>query len=99
MTRLHFAMRGCDSFPPLLPQRARVGHGVGLVDHDDLAPGDAECVLDDPGDTAIRVEVFLNGDLIAGALLESPAHAHVEALRVLAHDQKVDLPSILAAEG
>src|ERR1700694_2885937 len=87
-----------DRLPPLLPQRARVRHGVRLVDHHDLAPPDAEGIFDDAIHANVGVEVLLDRNLVFGALLETAAHADVKALGVLTHDQEVDLAPVFAAQ-
>ena len=60
--------------------------------------GRLERVLDDPRHAYVGVDVLLDCDLLLGAFLEPPAHAYVEALGVLPHDQEVDLPSVLSAQ-
>ncbi len=95
---LDFRMFGGDGLPPFLPERPRIGHGVRLVDHDDLAPGSSEGVLDDPGDALVCVEVLLDGNLVFRAALEATTHADIQAFGVLAHDQEVDLSLVLAPQ-
>src|ERR1700674_5865471 len=82
-----------DRLPTLLPQSTRIGHRIRLVDHHDLALGDSEGVLDDAVHAKVGVEILLDRDLLVGSLLEAAAHAHVETLCVLTHDQEVDLAS------
>src|SRR5207249_10531989 len=49
-----------DRLPALLPQRAGVGHGVGLVDHHDFTLSDLKGVLDDASHAEVGVEVLLD---------------------------------------
>ena len=95
---LDLRMFSDSGMPTLLPKAAGVCHGVGLVDHDDLFSRDLKRVLDDAGNARKRVEVLLDGDLGLGALLEAASQADVEALGVLADNQQVHRPPVLAAQ-
>src|SRR6202158_1189979 len=87
---------GC--LPALLPERAGVGHCVGLVDHHHLFVRSPECVLNDPGHARVGVDVFLDRELMLGPLLETAAHADIEALGVLADHQQVHRAAVFPAQ-
>src|ERR1700674_258195 len=74
---LDFRMLRGNGLPSLLPERARVGHGVRLVDHDDLFFGNAECVVYDHRHALVGVEGLLDRDLVLRAALEAATHADV----------------------
>src|SRR2546422_4502330 len=99
MAGFDLGVLGGDSLPAFLPEGACEGHGVGLVDHHDLVPRHLKRVLDDACDAEVRVDVLLDCYLLLRAFLEAPAHADVEALGVLAHDQEVHRPALLAPKG
>ena len=60
------------------------------------APRVLEAGADEALDALARVDVLVDGDLVARAALELPAHADVDALGVLAEDDEVD---VLRARG
>lgn len=82
-------------------QSPRLRHRVGLVAHvhalASLGDGVGEGGPDDALDALAAVHVLVDGDLVGRALLEVAAHAHVDALGVLAeHDHVVvDRPLVL----
>ena len=84
-----------DVLEHALPEVVGVDEHVGLVRHHDLRTsaglGVVEGVADDPRHALARVDVHLRRDLVRCALLEIPAHHHVEAFRVLAEDHEVDV--------
>src|SRR5947208_12791866 len=95
MSRLDVGGLYRPGLPLLLPQPARVSHCIGFVDHDELTLCGLERVLEDPRDAKVGVEVLLDSDLLLGAFLEPPAHADVEPLCVLTHDEQIDLSPVL----
>src|SRR4030095_11400895 len=78
-----------------LPQRMSVLHRVALVSHADRAPAarprDVERMSNDPVHALVRVDLFLDGDLVDGAGLEPSAHANVETLGVFPEHDEVDV--------
>src|ERR1700678_806993 len=92
-------MRAAYFFEDTLPQSAGMGHRVRLVTHENALAGGAvelgvaltilEGVADDALPTFAGVDVLLNRDFIRRALLENPAGIGVDALGVLADDDKI----------
>src|SRR6267143_634555 len=84
-----------------LPQAPGVGHGVGLVAHEHTLARAAVpllmalAILKSVADHALHafagVDVLLHRDLIERAWLEDAACAHIDALSVLAHHDKIDV--------
>src|SRR5208283_5347202 len=78
-----------------LPQVVAVGEGVRFVAHAEAMAGPRGGVLErepeDALDALAGVQLFLHGDLIGGAALELAADIDVQAFRVFAKDNEIDV--------
>ena len=72
----------------------RLGAGTGRLEAGAtkrVAVGEFEGMPDDAFDAFAGVDVFLDGDLLGGSLLEMTAYADVEAFGVFAEDHQVEV--------
>ena len=78
-----------------LPQRVAVRHRVALVRHADFPNTVRDCKIegmpDDSVNTAIRVDLLLDGDLLVGVRTHPAACADVQPFGVLSKDDEVDV--------
>src|SRR5215471_19558946 len=101
MLRLDFRILGADCFEHTLPETSGMGHGVGLVAHQNLAARRAvefgvrlavfEGVTNDALYAFASVDVFLRGDLVGSSLFEDAARVGVNAFGVFAQNNKVNV--------
>src|SRR5882672_7478112 len=95
MPRVDLREFQADLLEDPLPQVVGKVQGIGFVAHahalQAVPPGVFEGVANDTLDAFAGIDIFLDGDLFGGALLEESAHAHVEALGVLPEDHQPDV--------
>ena len=88
-------------FERSLPQTSGVGHGIGLIAHENFFPWRAielgmpfailEGITDDSLNSLACIDVFLHRDLVGCPPLEYTAHIAVHAFCVLANHHEVDV--------
>ena len=95
MRRLDVWVLRCELFEDALPEGVAVRDRVALVGHADLPviarARKLECMPDDPANAAIRVHLFLYGDLLVGVRAHPAASAYVQSLGVFSKDDEVDV--------
>src|SRR6266852_7633382 len=103
--RLDLRIFGGDLFADLfkrpLPQSSGVGHGVGLVAHQDAAARGAVCFLvvqavfkgvaDYPAHALAGIDVFLDSNFVVSSLPGDAATVHVNAFGVFADDDEIQV--------
>src|SRR3970040_2095969 len=80
-----------------------VSEDIGLIGHAEspvaLSPGVFKSVAQDALDPLAGIDIFLDGHLIGGALLEISAHTHVEPLGVFTENNEVNVALVAASQG
>jgi len=99
--RFDLRKRRRDFLEHALPQAAGVGHGVGLVAHQDAAARRAvhffatgavlERVADDAFDALARVDVFLDRNFVGRSLFENTAEVAVNTLGIFAEYDEINV--------